>query len=90
MNTTPNNGGPAFPSKFTVAPNSRKPDGSLTGPTEEVNYIFSGMSLRDWFAGQALAALYGDNEFEGTKADIAWNCYGMADAMLAARKEPTA
>lgn len=58
-----------------------------------------GMSLRDWFAGQALAGLYAcrylqmatlyditkinSGEFEET---IAKQCYRQADAMIAERK----
>jgi len=46
----------------------------------------SGMSLRDWFAGQALAGL------AASPMDMPAEAYGMtayfiADAMLAARKE---
>ena len=51
----------------------------------------SGMTLRDWFAGQALAALPhigcgSDLRF----AELAADAYGLADAMIAARKEPQA
>lgn len=52
------------------------------------NYEFGhdGMSLRDWFAGQALAnprthAMANSN----TTEDIAMWAYGVADAMLAER-----
>jgi hypothetical protein len=71
-------GGPAFP----------KPPG----------FEPSGMTLRDWFAGQALAGLCGNSggpfqhsELSGweiVNCDvnyIAKECYGLADAMLAAR-----
>lgn len=60
----------------------------------------SGMSLRDWFAGQAMAALLGSatnvEELKRAMAKakceyaedlFAINSYQMADAMLAARKE---
>lgn len=51
-----------------------------------------GMTLRDWFAGQALAGMMG-NESTPFSADvaeveprqIAEACYDLADAMLAAR-----
>jgi hypothetical protein len=48
-------------------------------------YYGKGMTLRDWFAGQALAHDYtGD---EGTEpAKIALWAYQVADAMLAARE----
>ena len=49
-----------------------------------------GMSLRDWFAGQALAGIYANSA--GTdlgKGALAEEMYSIADAMLAARKETT-
>lgn len=65
-------GGPAFPEAFWPTPQSDAPD------------YRPGMSLRDWFAGQALAGLLA---FEGTSpgnttAHIAW---AIADDMLAER-----
>lgn len=59
----------------------------------------AGTTLRDWFAGQALAALIAKAPFfdrEGEfgkpvdmlqfKADMAESAYGYANAMIAARK----
>jgi hypothetical protein len=51
--------------------------------------IIGGMTLRDWFAGQALSGMMansqGNRQFhEGHWAEYA---YTQADAMLAARKE---
>lgn len=74
-----NDGGPAFP----VPPNE----------TEQQNMGWercpTGMSVRDWFAGQALVAL-AENETI-THKDAAEHAYRYADAMLAARNEqPTA
>lgn len=59
-----------------------------------------GMSLRDWFAGQALAGLCGNpggpfqaNERSGwaivncSPEFIADECYKLADAMIAAKRE---
>jgi hypothetical protein len=47
----------------------------------------SGMSLRDWFAGQALAQanreVWENHKYE----DVAKRAYGIADAMLLARGE---
>ncbi len=81
------NGGPAFPSSATKAVMGR--DGSI----EPSPFEFGGMSLRDWFAGQALAGLaqtYSAAAFRDqwvlTFADVAKNAYDYADAMLAARK----
>lgn len=47
-----------------------------------------GMTLRDWFAGQALAEYAGLVDFKvaGTAKFVAQACYHMADAMLEARK----
>lgn len=49
----------------------------------------AGMTLRDWFAGQALdgmMAKYGTNS-EGGAALTAIVCYAAADAMLAEREK---
>ena len=49
----------------------------------------TGMSLRDWFAGQALHGLCSDKEFYSMRIELlALEAYKYADAMLAAR-EPT-
>ena len=56
------------------------------------NYPEYGMSLRDWFAGQALVGLMGDpgmrpsdtREFQHMAARL----YQVADAMLAERAKP--
>jgi hypothetical protein len=53
-------------------------------PSAAIDDGFGGMSLRDWFASQALAGLlYGRRASAETLADEA---YTMADAMLEARK----
>jgi len=79
MSNPIDNGGPAFPQ-----------DGS-----GYVGVAPQGMSLRDWFAGQALPACH-RAAFEYAKmsrgesmsdADIAKRCYDFADAMLLVRKE---
>ena len=69
------NGGSAFP----------RPDwnGSWTGSD-----IFKGMSLRDWFAGQALMSMLSapDKISDSTYSVAAGLSYKFADAMLEARK----
>jgi hypothetical protein len=82
MNTKINDGGPAFPLQSI-------------GPDFPPGHVC--MTLRDWFAGQALNGLLSDYQSVGaigktakeanagriaTTAEIA---YGYADAMLAAR-----
>lgn len=73
-----NTGGPAFPQNDL--------SGYGMGPAERNN---GGMTLRDWFAGQALNGLICANDgIEGTDPlrAIAFASYAMADAMLAARE----
>ena len=70
-----NDGGPAFPVPDTYHPNG------------QVEYGKPGMTLRDWFAGQALVGLLSGPAEEGAptpdrKAVVA---YQIADAMLKAR-----
>ena len=45
-----------------------------------------GMSLRDWFAGQALAGWLADGN-ESSPVNAAHEAYAFADAMLEARKK---
>lgn len=49
------------------------------------NVLAHGMTLRDWFAGQALLAM----RYTGATAykDDAESCYKMADAMIEARRQ---
>lgn len=49
---------------------------------------FGGMSLRDWFAGQALAGMQVMTLEGWTNKDIGLQAYSIADAMLAAREAP--
>lgn len=83
----PNTGGPAFPRPASIDPTSGTlPDGDVLIPAEH------GMSVRDWFAGQALAGLLafskgGDQVTEQySTADAADHAYAFADAMIARRE----
>lgn len=73
-------GGPAFPTKGPP----RKIRTATSEYYEDENH---GMSLRDWFAGQALAGICAHNDTWGlTDAPLAKAAYQIADAMLSARK----
>jgi hypothetical protein len=75
MSNTKHDGGPAFPSDM------------LIGHSVKASKPFSGMSLRDWFAGQALAgALDRWLEVGGSDKQISGWAYEIADAMLEAHK----
>lgn len=59
-------------------------DGGLAFPMASSDgYAQCGMTIRDYFAGQALATLAKCIADERVAAE--W-CYGMADAMIAARE----
>ena len=80
---TIDNGGPAFP-----RPGLYEPDSEFLADAG-----WQGMSLRDWFAGQALAGLINTADFdryEGNSliSNLASIAYGTADAMLEARRPP--
>ena len=64
-------GGPAFPTQI---------DAALDGSD-------SGMSLRDWFAGMALAGFCANPEVHGTAKDLALPAYVQADAMIKEREK---
>jgi hypothetical protein len=71
---TTNTGGPAFPCHPGIE-----------------NPLYDGMTLRDYFAAQvavgAMSAYWnGDRMQDPTFGDIAQQAYGIADAMLKARK----
>jgi hypothetical protein len=63
-------------------------DGGPAFPGPETTTNPQGMSLRDWFAGQALAGMLADHERNGYPKDYAKNAYLFADAMIAARNAP--
>jgi hypothetical protein len=84
--STIDDGGPAFPQQ------------GFTYPNGETEYPMPGMTLRDWFAGQALNGLYSSGDIDLTKhtteksvgrSNIAKLAYAVADAMIEARKLKT-
>ncbi len=63
-------------------------EGGPAFPVNAGDVQFKGMSLRDWFAGQALAIWCASDEWEPNSFEtMAKEAYSLADAMLAARKE---
>lgn len=65
------NGGWAFPS------------GDAVYPDGQIQYGHYGMSLRDWFAGQALAGIMANpNNSRNSYSSIAKLAYEQADEML--------
>lgn len=75
MSDITKDGGPAFPSD---AWDSCAEPGCVAGPMR-------GMSLRDWFAGQALSGI----NWKGYERldDSAQTCYALADFMIAQREK---
>lgn len=80
-------GGPAFPAVIPV-------EHSDVQGKDYPNFTESGMSLRDWFAGQYLttfATRRATSERPGEEEDvpklIANRCYVIADAMLSEREK---
>lgn len=72
---TDRDGGPAFPN-----------DMELDGWGQTVGS--TGMTLRDWFAGQAMAAQIANSMRLDTWDGHAETAYRQADAMLAERAKP--
>lgn len=74
MSDTRDSGGPAFPHRLIGDKGHEWPQ--------------AGMSLRDYFAGQALTAMCGGDGWpqENDGPEMARRAYIFADAMLAARK----
>lgn len=67
-------------------------DGGPAFPNSAGNIAYRGMTLRDWFAGQALAGIVAEpglpshaGNAAGLATSYAGDAYRMADAMLAAR-----
>jgi hypothetical protein len=78
-------GGPAFPS-------GRMDQYGPQGEAIRQGYCEVGMSLRDWFAGQAIAhlsqplvAAMHNGALPPTSEEVSKICYQLADAMLTAR-----
>ena len=82
MSAPINDGGPAFPAPMFT----RQADGQPMCPQE---FGLGGMTLRDWFAGQALQSYLAGRNSDARDSNavaVAVACYKYADAMLAARE----
>jgi len=83
MNGPPiGNGGPAFPSgeKYVSTDLSGNKTEFAKGP------LHHGLSLRDYFAAHAMAALAPQHARYPSNAQVARSAYELADAMLAERQ----
>lgn len=78
------NGGPAFPVELARM-------NMATGENVQVESD-PGLSRRDYFAAKALNGILSDDGMRPTSVEethhLARRCYDMADAMIAASKEP--
>jgi len=74
--TTKDTGGPAWPTHFNYAKHGA---GGIISAT-------NGMTLRDWFAGQALHVLLSEGTKPAGKIAAAY-AYEYADAMIAERSK---
>ncbi len=71
-----NDGGPAFPSGKSENPGF-----------ENSHPLHEGMTLLDWFAGQALAGICASGPgTQWTNERLAADAYGLAEAMIAERQ----
>jgi hypothetical protein len=77
MSDSMKNGGPAFPLHLPA----------IMG---EPDTYWNGMTLRDWFAGQALVGLLSLDRPDASIVNVAYTSYRFADAMLEARNEEVA
>lgn len=85
MSTPINDGGPAFPVPVVEYQGSHYP---MSGDPSYLKHG-GGMTLRDWFAGQALSGIlmnYTTEKFGVSELDVGFCAYKYADAMLAARE----
>lgn len=64
----------------------RDNDGGPAFPCETPNEIFSGMTLRDYFAAKAMQTLIVETNLT-SYAEVVDHAYQMADAMLAERSK---
>ena len=92
MSGTKDTGGPAFPAVIPLVHSERQ-------GKDYPDYSEAGMTLRDYFAAKAMAAMYTsafeweptgeprDTEGTAIMLELAQDAYGIADAMLKARNQ---
>ena len=86
MSTDIDDGGPAFPVPVSSGYGPGFFSVNLRGESEFIS-IEGGLTLRDYFAGQALAGQCALSEYIDVKPDrIAIYSYELADSMIQARK----
>lgn len=78
--SAPNDGGPAFPLPDWAAP--------ISSTVLHPGHYGTGMTLRDYFAGQALAVMLQAEGQRGGARTLARSAYIIADGMLEARSHP--
>ncbi len=86
--STSKDGGPAFPTDPTSSTPIAQCEGDKTKWIHTYHGSQPGMSLRDWFAGQIIAACVAGAINKNPKismSECASDAYQQADAMLAAR-----
>ena len=83
---TPNDGGPAFPSATPATKKLYQPTGQVYGEEQLLQYY--GMTLRDYFAGQALAGmcvgLVGELK-SGGRSEVSAYAHGPCNSVLSER-----
>lgn len=88
--TKVNDGGPAFPERRCTKVMATGPNGQA----EPIMETVGGMSLRDWFAGQAMVGLTAHPKcgpvghgYETATNCVAREAYALADALLSERSK---
>ncbi len=88
-----NDGGPAFPQEICDWEYQALNSPAYTDQDRKIVFDMKrGMSLRDWFAGQALAGMLANSEGNRNLNEEQWSLYAytQADAMIAERNKEAA
>ena len=64
-----------------------KQDGGPAFPLKNLG-LYPGLTIRDYFAGQALAGMLANTDIDKPPGPLAEDAYMLADAMLAERDVP--